>query len=660
VATHPFFPNPKGILMFRSLPIWSSTSKTLLLLGSVACCTNPLRAQSHDNGQSIPSVLADQFSYNSEGKLQVNRGGEILVDSTVPNKYVLSQMLGNPTGTADGIALDFHDATLDGTVSYGTYNDTVRYPTIFFLPRPVEMRQGKALLEIPKTFYGNSNDFLHFEKTGKGILGFRVMNKAGYIIYEGRVAFTGKGPYTVQPTIVEGPLVNLLTPEGGTLTFETQTPVLASVSVDGKSFGDAQPGTHHEINLTGLAPATVYKYTITYGDRTDSHSFRTALAYGSRKPFAFGFVADTRGVKAGGERDLGEVNYQATRAGMATAIARNIAFLQAMGGNTTGNDASAAGHMLEHANFKRALEPFWAEVPVYVGMGNHEEDYRLFTPVSGTGKGTRIAQFPYATESGAAAFAQSFAMPTNGPESEDGGVFDPSPEPGDFPSYKKNVYYYTYGNAAMIVLNSEYWKSVDPAIDGSPEGYVMDQELAWLDRTVQKFEADPKIDHVFVITHSAMFPSGDHTDAGMWYFGSNDPRPRINGHQTDKGIIERRDQIIDICINKSKKVVGFLTGSEHNFSTLHVTPDLPIYPENYAAPKLVLKRPFYVVNNGGGGAYSYARMNDDKYHTPWNDKFEHFTGPTSMAIFHVNGASVTLDAYNPETFETITEGIKLR
>jgi hypothetical protein len=31
-----------------------------------------------------------------------------------------------------------------------------------------------------------------------------------------------------------------------------------------------------------------------------------------------------------------------------------------------------------------------------------------------------------------------------------------------------------------------------------------------------------------------------------------------------------------------------------------------------------------------------------------------------MAIFHVNGASVTLDAYNPETFETIVEGMKLR
>jgi hypothetical protein len=646
--------------MFRSLPIWSSSNKALLLLIATVCCPNPIRAQSHDNAPPIPSVLSDQFSYNSEGKLQVNRGGEILVDSTVPDKYVVSQMLGNPSGTDTGIALDFHDATLDGSVSYGSYNDTAQYPTIFFLPRPVELKGGKALLEIPKTFYGNSNDFLHFEETGKGILGFRVMDKAGYILYEGRVAFTGKGPYTVQPTIVEGPLVNLLAQDGCTLTFETQTPVLASVKIDGRSFRDAQPDTHHEIKLTGLSPATVYKYTIVYGDRADSHTFKTALPYGSKRPFEFGFVADTRAIKAGGERDMGGVNYQTTRAGMATAITRNIAFLQAMGGNTTGNDASAGGHMLEYANFKRALEPFWSAVPVYVGMGNHEENYRIFKPVSGNGRGMRIAQFPYATESGATAFAQAFAMPTNGPESEDGGAFDPTPEPGDFPSYKKNVYYYTYGNAAMIVLNSEYWKSVDPKVDGSPEGYVMDRELAWLDQIVQKFEADPKIDHVFVITHSAMFPSGDHTDAGMWFFGSNDARPLINGHKAEKGIIERRDQIIDVCINKSKKVVGFLTGSEHNFSTLHVTADLPIHPGNYAAPKLTLKRAFYVVNNGGGGAYAYARMNDAKYHTPWNDKIEHFTGPTSMAIFHVNGANVTLDAYNPETFEMIVEGIKLR
>ena len=66
------------------------------------------------------------------------------------------------------------------------------------------------------------------------------------------------------------------------------------------------------------------------------------------------------------------------------------------------------------------------------------------------------------------------------------------------------------------------------------------------------------------------------------------------------------------------------------------------------ATKLKIKRPFFVVNNGGGGAYSYAMMNDTQYHTPWIDKFQHFSAPSSMAIIHVNGGNVTLDAYNPE------------
>jgi hypothetical protein len=39
------------------------------------------------------------------------------------------------------------------------------------------------------------------------------------------------------------------------------------------------------------------------------------------------------------------------------------------GGQTTGNNPSTAGHILEYANYKRALEPFWSTTPVYVGMG---------------------------------------------------------------------------------------------------------------------------------------------------------------------------------------------------------------------------------------------------------------------------------------------------
>jgi hypothetical protein len=611
-----------------------------------------------DKGETrrpIPSVLNSVLSYDDGGVLRLSKNGELVPEIKNTDRYDISQMSGSPAGVETGIALDFHDLELNGTVSYGTYQDKSKFPVIAFLPRPVEIRNGHALLEIKKTF-DNSNDIYHFTENGEGVLGFRVMNTAGKILYEGRVAFSGKGPYQVLPTIIEGPLVNLLGPTGCVISFETQVPAKTSVMVDGKIFGDEQETLHHEIAITGLLPSKTYNYVVQYGERSDKHTLKTAPEAGSRKPFTFGFVADNRSVIAAGEREFGQTNYQITRTGMAAAVARNISFMQAMGGQTTGNNPSTAGHMLEYANYKRALEPFWSTTPVNVGMGNHEGNYHVFAADSVTKKTTRIDQFPYETESGEAAFAKSFVNPTNGPESEDGASYDPNPNVQDFPTYKENVYYYTYGNLAMIVLNSEYWKSQDLKISGSPEGYVMDQQLKWLDETIQKFEKDPKIDHVFINLHSSMFPNGDHADAGMWYDGKNDMRPNIMGVPTDKGIIERRDQLIDVAINHSKKVIGFLVGSEHNFAMLEVTPDLDLYPKAYTPAKLKVNRRFFYIQNGGGGAYAYALMNNN----PWMDKFQFFTAPPSMALFHVNGPSVTLEAFNPETFEKICEDVKLR
>lgn len=604
---------------------------------------------------TLPAVMGKDFSMGPSGLPQISKNGEVLTALGNVDRFSLAQMYGNPTGTETGIALDFGDESLNGMIAYGSYNDSVQRPTILFLPKQVELKNGRARLEITQVFTGNSNDFMHFVEKGGGILGFRVINNGGRLLYEGRVAFRGQGPYEVLPTVVEGPLVNLLGPAGATISYDTQVAVQTSIGVDGKTFGESQASAHHEIALTGLLPDTTYKYTVKYGGRSDEHSFKTAPKNGSRKPFTFAFVADNRSIAAGGERDMGSANYQSTRAVMAAAALNHSAFLQAMGGNTTGNNPSAAGHMLEHANWKRALEPFWSSIPVYAGFGNHEENYFNFPADKTTGKGFRIARFPYETESGEAAFARSFVHPTNGPLSE--GM---SPNGDDFPTYKENVYYYTYGNVAMIVLNSEYWKSTDPGVSGSPEGYVMDKQLKWLDETIQKLEGDPSIDHIFVNTHSAMFPNGDHTDAGMWWFGSNDARPNVNGVRAEKGILERRDQVIDISINKSRKVVGFLTGSEHNFAVLEITPETPIYPDGYQLPKLKIKRKFYNINNGGGGAYSYAMMNEGKYRVPWNDRIRYFSGPTSLALFHVNGLSVTLEAFNPETFEPICADVKLR
>jgi hypothetical protein len=69
----------------------------------------------------------------------------------------------------------------------------------------------------------------------------------------------------------------------------------------------------------------------------------------------------------------------------------------------------------------------------------------------------QVDRFPFSTESSEAIFAENFTLPQNGPESEDNMYYDPDTSQVDFPSYSENVYYYTYDNIAVIVLNSNYF-----------------------------------------------------------------------------------------------------------------------------------------------------------------------------------------------------------
>jgi hypothetical protein len=280
----------------------------------------------------------------------------------------------------------------------------------------------------------------------------------------------------------------------------------------------------------------------------------------------------------------------------------------------------------------------------------------VFSPDPTTKKSKTIEPFPYSTASGEASFARAFVNPTNGPESEDGAAYDPNPSQSDFPTYKENVYYYTYDNVAMIVLNTEYWESKDPAAtSGCPEGYIMDQQVRWLAATLKHLEQDPHIDHLFVVTHGAVFPNGDHLADAMWWDGDNTPRAWVAGKPLPKGTIDRRDEILDLCVNHSRKFLAFISGDEHNFSLLPVTPQTPIYRPDYKGPRLQLSRPFYCINNGAGGSAPYALLT-----SPWSAGYRFFTEPPALALIHVTGNSVTLSAQRMETFETICENVKLR
>lgn len=620
----------------------------------VSCMAMAVLATAQTSRPGIPSVLHG-VSYNANGKLILTAQSGDLEELERKDLYPLSQLIGNPAGVDDGIMIDIQKPDFNGSVAYGPLDEKAVYPTIAFLPREVKMVGGKALLEIKKMFT-RSNDFFKFEESGKGIIGYRIMNSEGKIIYEGRAAFEGKRPYQVVPTIIEGPMVGNLSDKGCVISFETQMPVKAIITIGDKKFTDSDAATHHEITIHDLLPAVNYTYTVSYGNRSISSSFTTAPKPGSRKPFSFAFASANRATTGGGERDFGGVNYQATRAIMAAAAMNNAAFMQVQGDITNGGNSTEDGHLLEYANFKRALEPFWNRVPVYVGFGDHEPNKKVFSPDPVTKKSRSIGAFPYASSSGEATFRKAFVNPDNGPESEDDASYDPNPGEMDFPTYKENVYYYTYDNVAMIVLNTEYWESKDPAVSGGcPEGYIMDQQVQWLAATMNKLESDMSIDHIFVVVHGAVFPNGDHLPDAMWWNGENRSRPVVAGVPVAKGILERRDEILDLCVNKSRKFLAFISGDEHNFSFLEITPQSDIYLSGYTGKKLQLKRSFYNINNGGGGSAPYAMLP-----SPWSKGFSYFTAPPVLAMITVNGKTVTLKAMRAETFEKICENVKLR
>ena len=494
-------------------------------------------------------------------------------------------------------------------------------------------------------------------KNKKLTIGYRLIDEKGAIIFDGTVSLTGSGPFKVVPTIYEGPFVSNVTENSAVIWFNTTSSVKASVEVNGQVISDSRKRRHHELHITNLNPETKYEYTVHYGDLTQKYHFTTALKKGSKKSFVFGYTSDSRKGAGGGERNIYGTNAYISKKMAALAYSKGAAFVQFTGDMVNGYVTNAEELRLQLLNWKKAIEPFWHYIPFYAGQGNHEAlEYRFYDE---DGKyRTSIDGFPYDTNSAEAIFRQSFVNPENGPESEDNCKYDPKSKRTDFPTYKENVYYYIYGNIAMIVLNSDYWYAPSlkyyPETSGGLHGYIMDNQLEWLKKVIEKLEADNDIDHIFVTQHTPAFPNGGHSRDDMWYKGDNSKRPYINGKPVDKGIIERRDELLDVLINQSSKVVAILTGDEHNYNRLKITAEVPIYPENYDLPKLNVSRPIYQINNGASGAPYYSQEQ-----LPWSDYTKAFSVENALCLFYVDGESIIMKVLNPDTLNEIDE-IKLR
>ncbi|MBL7112600.1 MAG: metallophosphoesterase [Bacteroidales bacterium] len=601
--------------------------------------------------QEVPSVYS-QIHYDDDGKLYFEINGRKIYESHKPGGYELEDMKGSPGGTENGISFTFPE-NFTGAMYYGFihYYDS-KYPMPVYFRNFSEISGGACEIDIKNQMSGKY-DMIGWENAGTGTLGYRVLNEYGEMIYDGIVTFEGTGPFKIANTVIEGPFISLLSGSGATITFRTNKKCKGKILVNGKEFDEKKATLNHDIPVTGLLPDTDYEYTVQVGSVDQKYSFRTAPEPGSRSSFSFSYASDSRNGQGGGERGFYGVNSYIMKKIMAASLHYDARFMVFTGDLIDGYLTNKKQMDLQYSNWKRSVEAFAHYIPLYVGMGNHEALMNVFYD-SVTAIPFSVDRIPFETESAEAAFQDHFTLPLNGPDSEDGSEYDPNPDQIDFPSYKESVYYFTYDNLAVIVLNSDYWYA--PSLpfyqysSGNLHGYLMDMQMEWLAEALGVLEQDENIDHVFVTQHTPAFPNGGHVADDMWYNGNNDYRPYVKGKPVKTGIIQRRDEYLDLIINKSKKVVALLTGDEHNYNRMQLTSEVNIYPETYFHPKLEITRSVWQINNGAAGAPYYAQEE-----TPWSDSVEGFTTQNAVVIFHVNGKQLSMEVINPDTLEKIDE-----
>jgi hypothetical protein len=619
-----------------------------LLIITNACAQNVVAPPT--TSSTIPKSYKNLF-YDEQNRLYFKKpSGETVFADTTPALYTLNKLKGNPKGTTKGIAFDFAIPALKGILYYGfiPYGDS-KHPQPVYFRSPAIIENGKAEIDISKM--KGTYDMVGWEKSGKGTLGYRVVEEKGLVLYDGKISFNyANGLFTIACAITEGTFVNRLTPEGATISFATNLPVIAKIEIDGKTFADEQANTNHEILITGLQADKEYSYKVLYADNQQVYGFKTAPKSGTRSKFSFAYASDSRAGQGGGERNVYGANYYIMKKIAALAYSKKAAFFQFTGDLIDGYLTDKGETELQYANWKRSVEIFWHYMPIYAAMGNHEALNHRFE------KGTySIDRFPYETESAEAIFAKNFVNPINtGLENEDNNKYDKDKKSIDFPSYKENVFHYTYDNVAVIVLNSNYWfapsRTKVGEIGGNIHAYIMDNQVVWLKNTLEILEKDNNIDHVFITEHTPFFPNGGHVRDDMWYGGDNNPRPCFSEGCAEKGIIERRDEMLDLLVNKSSKVRAILTGDEHNYAKTKLTPETVIHPENYPHPKVKLSRTIWQINNGAAGAPYYAQEQ-----TPWTPFVSGFSTQNALVFFNIDGKKIYMEVLNPDTLEKFDE-----
>jgi 3',5'-cyclic AMP phosphodiesterase CpdA len=568
-------------------------------------------------------------------------------------------------GDSSGLIIDLADTSLFGEIYSGPFYFE-RFNTEYYYSRfrhQTHLEKGQGLIPI-KRFLENRDESNVNLWTNEGVMAYRLnlykrmKDKIQIMgLSDSNIRFLYRdGIFRKGLTITEGPIVNLITsdhPDWMIISFDTDEPAQASVVLaNGGFFRSSQISTHHEIRLEKLQQDRSYKYhleAICGKDTLKSpiFHFHTAPERGVAD-FNFIYTGDGRAAYGGGESDyLGVNRYILQQIGY-HAFQYDARFLLFNGDLVSGYTTFLNDLFLEYKAFKQSLFGLMAQTPVYCAIGNHEALLNVFDDSSRYGLG--MDKWPYGTSSAEAFFAKEFVQPQNGPESYD-----------FFPPYKENVYSFSYGNVKIIVFNNNYWWTSEKAIaeyGGSPEGYILPNQMDWIRKEITQAENDPLIKNVFLMGHEPVFPNGGHVEDAMWYNGDNRVRAAIaensrNVKSLDKGIIQIRNEFWEIVSN-STKVVAVLGSDEHAYHRTLITDQTPVgvLPKDdlngngilddgqYSAnPKF--KRPLWNIVCGGAGAPYYTQEK-----TPWTDWVHIYSSHYNYLLFTVSETTVGMKVYD--------------
>lgn len=581
------------------------------------------------------------------------------------NKITLQQVYDalQKEGNGQGLVIDFENDAIRGSIYSGPYPFEEHESDLHYRRYRLhsELKEGKGTIPIARFFEDkyDANEWADSSVT-RGAVAVRLdlwEKKDDGVHHHGfrdiLVNFEKEDDrFTLVTTITEGPFVNLLRSDDGdagttsvTISWGTLQPTGGKVVIRGMDVYDhrAEDITNHQVEVTGLRHDTKYRYYVQSGNtRSPEYAFTTAPEKGQGE-VTIAYTGDSREGVGGGERTFMGVNRYILRR-LADDAWRRGAEIFLFGGDLVNGYTTDVGDFRTQLKaWKQTMEGFAHSRSLYPAQGNHES---LLNAYGGEDKFVMMDKFPY-HQSAEAIFAEEFVLPKNGP----------SPEDMRRPSYKEEVYSFQYGPVKVIAFNNNYWFTSNHLVNqygGSPEGYIMPDQLQWIVRQIREGNQDPTVEAMLLFAQEPVFPNGGHVDDAMWYGGNNNIRAYTNHGgrliPEQDGIIEVRNKLWRVVSN-SPKVAAVLTSDEHGYHRTLIDDSTPVGIMDddtdgdgkleEVSPNRAFVYPTWQIVNGGGGAPYYAQEK-----APWSDQVALYSSQYNYTLLRYRDGKMQLDVYN--------------